>query len=223
MKKSLSLIFSLIFLRTNSAFSTSSSTTNHGFLPTRFSTMTTAATPSVSDRIAGSIIGFYAGDALAMPVHWYYNIAQLEADFGRITKYEAPKPKFAGSILNLSNTGGGGRGSDKGNIIGDVICHGKKQFWIKGGDFHYHHGMKAGENTLDALVSRVLQQSIISKSGIFDQDDFRSKYISFMTTPGSHNDSYAGTAHRMFFANWMNGVEPHLCPGRPFLYDQFEL
>jgi len=28
--------------------------------------------------------------------------------------------------MNLSNTGGGGRGSDKGSIIGDVICHGKK-------------------------------------------------------------------------------------------------
>ena len=24
-----------------------------------------------------------------------------------------------------------------------------------------------------------------------------------MTTPGSHNDVYAATAHRMFFANWV--------------------
>lgn len=29
-------------------------------------------------------------------------------------------------------TGGGGRGSDKGSIIGDVICHGKKKYWLKG-------------------------------------------------------------------------------------------
>jgi hypothetical protein len=30
-----------------------------------------------------------------------------------------------GSILNLSNTGGGGRGSDEGDIVGTVILHGK--------------------------------------------------------------------------------------------------
>ena len=30
-----------------------------------------------------------------------------------------------GSILNLSNTGGGGRGTDEGDIVGSVILHGK--------------------------------------------------------------------------------------------------
>ncbi len=35
--------------------------------------------------------------------------------------------------MNLSNTGGGGRGSDKGDIIGDVILHGKKKYWLRGG------------------------------------------------------------------------------------------
>lgn len=48
--------------------------------------------------------------------------------------------------MNLSNTGGGGRGSDKGEIVGSVILHGKKEFWKKGGNFHYHHGMKPGNN-----------------------------------------------------------------------------
>lgn len=31
--------------------------------------------------------------------------------------------------MQLSNTGGAGRGSQTGNIIGDVINHGKKKFW----------------------------------------------------------------------------------------------
>jgi len=51
--------------------------------------------------------------------------------------------------MNLSNTGGGGRGSDQGSIIGDVINHGKKQYWQKGSNFHYHYGLQAGENTLE--------------------------------------------------------------------------
>ena len=85
--------------------------------------------PSLSERCMGALVGFYCGDALAMPVHWYYDVSQLKRDFGEITKYEAPKSTFKGSIMNLSNTGGGGRGSDQGNIVGDVILHGKKQFW----------------------------------------------------------------------------------------------
>lgn len=102
-------------------------------------------TISSSDRIKGALIGFYCGDALAMPVHWYYDLRQLKRDFpSGITRFEEPKPKFPGSIMNLSNTGGGGRGSDQGSIVGDVILHGKKQFWLRGAGYHYHHGMKAG-------------------------------------------------------------------------------
>ena len=40
-----------------------------------------------------------------------------------------PKARHPSSIMQLSNTGGAGRGSQTGNIIGDVINHGKKKFW----------------------------------------------------------------------------------------------
>lgn len=46
--------------------------------------------------------------------------------------------------MNLSNTGGGGRGSDTGDIIGKVILHGKKKYWLRGGSYHYHLGLDAG-------------------------------------------------------------------------------
>lgn len=174
------------------------------------STMANEST-MIRDRIKGSMLGFYIGDALAMPVHWYYDTRQLQRDFGRITKYEAPKDRFPGSIMNLSNTGGGGRGSDKGEVVGNVILHGKKQFWLKGGNYHYHHGMKAGENTVDALVTKVLVKSMIDRKGL-DVEHFRSEYINFMTTPGTHTDTYAGTCHRMFFRNWSEGKPPAECP-----------
>lgn len=113
--------------------------------------------------------------------------------------------------MNLSNTGGGGRGSDKGEIIGDVICHGKRQFWLKGGQFHYHHGLKAGEGTLEASLERLLLRSMNKNGGRLNKDDYLSSYISFMTTPNSHNDVYAGTCHRMFFANHVQGKDPKKC------------
>ena len=96
---------------------------------------------NIRDKVAGSLVGFYSGDALAMPVHWYYDLNQLRDDFGRIEKYEAPKKRFPGSIMNLSNTGGGGRGSDQGDIVGTVILHGKKEFWKRGAGYHYHNGI----------------------------------------------------------------------------------
>ena len=61
-----------------------------------------------------------------------------------------------GSIMGVSNTYGPGRGGDDGPIIGDVICHGKRKYWAHGTSYHYHRGMKAGENTLDALVGDTL-------------------------------------------------------------------
>lgn len=38
-------------------------------------------------------------------------------------------------------------------------------------------------------------------SGDYDADNYRKVYMEFMQTPGSHNDTYAATAHRMFFQN----------------------
>lgn len=43
-------------------------------------------------------------------------------------------------------------------------------------------------------------------------NDFLSAYVTFMTTKDSHNDTYAGTCHRMFFENWVKKVELKECP-----------
>ena len=67
--------------------------------------------------------------------------------------------------MNLSNTGGGGRGSDKGDIIGSVINHGKKQFWGRGLNFHYHQSLQAGENTLEGQLARLLMRTISEDKG----------------------------------------------------------
>ncbi|CAD7937702.1 unnamed protein product [Amoebophrya sp. A25] len=183
------------------------------------------------NRVRGALWGMYIGDALSMPVHWYYDRRRIQQDFGKIEGYARPVAKFPGSIMNLSNTGGGGRGSDQGNIIGDVILHGKRDFWLRGGQYHYHHGMQPGENTLDTLLCRLLVNTIQANPDLLEVenydnigslgpggknggqesgsvgpsalvDKYLEEYARFMTTPGSHNDVYAATAHRMFFANW---------------------
>jgi hypothetical protein len=42
----------------------------------------------------------FVGDALAMPVHWYYDVAALQRDFGTIRNYQAPKDFHPNSILS---------------------------------------------------------------------------------------------------------------------------
>lgn len=173
-----------------------------------------AAGLTVRDRRRAALFGLFCADSLAMPVHWYYSLDQLKRDYGKIEGYVKPKEHLEGSILNLSNTGGGGRGSDKGSIIGDVINHGKKQYWGRGLNYHYHLGLEAGDNTLEASLARLLLRTLGSAdAGGVDAApaSFLSAYVTFMTTPGSHNDTYASTCHRMFFANYVKGVAPERC------------
>lgn len=76
---------------------------------------------------------------------------------------------------------------------------------------HYHHGMRAGENTLNAVVARLLVRTMTTEKGACRPSSFLDAYVKFMTTPGSHNDSYAETFHRMFFKNFAEGVPPDSC------------
>ena len=165
------------------------------------------------DRARAALWGMHIGDALAMPVHWYYDLGQLRRDHGSIRGYVAPTDKLPGSIMSLSNTGGGGRGSDAGTIVGDVILHGKRKYWSRGANWHYHRGMAAGENTLELTISRDCFMASLTEHGMdFKREDVRDRYIALMTTPDSHNDTYAGTCHRMFFANRENGLPLDECP-----------
>lgn len=125
----------------------------------------------------------------------------MKKDYGVIRGYVDPVEKLPGSIMSKSSTGGGGRGAYKGNIIGDVIFHGKKQFWRPGADYHYHHLLKAGESTLEVTLMKRAMDVSTRAGGVFDADKIREDYITFMTTKDSHNDTYCGTCHRMFFAN----------------------
>ena len=54
-------------------------------------------------------------------------------------------------------------------------------------------------------------RSITNNSGRHDASKWLEAYVSFMTTPGSHNDTYAESYHRDFFLNFSKGVKPENC------------
>ena len=70
------------------------------------------------DRWRGALWGMFVGDALAMPVHWYYDVAALQRDFGVVRDFQSPRDFHPSSIMSLASTGGAGRGSQEGEVVG---------------------------------------------------------------------------------------------------------
>ena len=171
-------------------------------------------------RIRAALQLSFIADALAMPVHWFYNPLHILAAFpGGISQFEAA-PKFhPSSIMNLHSTSGGGRANLAKNsaqiqVVGDVILKGKQHYWGIPNQ-HYHRGLAAGENTLNAHCARLVIRSLAQNAGAYDARIFLNNYINFMTaeTP-QHPDTYAESYHRGFFANFAKGIAPDKCAAK---------
>lgn len=157
--------------------------------------------PSGHARAEGALFGLLIGDALAMPAHWYYNTAALHKDYGTISDYLKPRNPHPDSILWRSHYAVPDPRYD--------ILHDQARFWGKPG-IHYHQFLEAGENTLNLKLCRLLLHSLMEKNG-YDPDDYLKRYIAFMTTPGSHRDTYVEEYHRHFFTRLAEGRSPRKC------------
>ncbi|MBJ7259167.1 MAG: ADP-ribosylglycohydrolase family protein [Chthoniobacterales bacterium] len=155
------------------------------------------------ERKRNCLLGAFLGDALAMPVHWYYGRAALRRDYGRVADLVAPKNPHADSILWRSSYAAlDARGE---------ILHDQAKYWGQRG-VHYHQFLRAGENTLNAQLAFVLLESLRACGG-YDRGDYTRRYIGFMTTPGSHRDTYVEECHRNFFSKYARGKNPGDCGG----------
>ncbi len=156
---------------------------------------------SGESRSRGAIYGLFIGDALAMPVHWYYDRGALKRDYGHVIDYAAPKNPHPDSILWRSTY-------QPVNSKGEIL-HEQAQYWGRRG-IHYHQFLKAGENTLNATLCCLVMESL-NQAGGYDADDYLKRYIAFMTTPGSHRDTYVEEYHRYFFTQFAKGASPRKC------------
>jgi ADP-ribosylglycohydrolase len=155
----------------------------------------------VEERTLGALYGLFVGDALSMPAHWYYDRRAIDRDYGRIVDYLPPQNPHPDSILWRSRYAPPRPGFD--------ILHDQARYWGRKG-VHYHQFLRPGENTLNLLLCRLLLTSLDSCGG-YDPDDFLERYIAFMTTPGSHRDTYVEECHRHFFTNLAAGRPPRRC------------
>jgi ADP-ribosyl-[dinitrogen reductase] hydrolase len=147
------------------------------------------------------MVGMFIGDALAMPVHWYYDTQALKEDYGKVSDYLQPRNPHPDSILWRSSYNPANRSCD--------ILHGQRQYWGKR-DIHYHQFLRAGENTLNLQLARELLL-LLQRDGNYSVDSWLDCLITFMTTPGSHNDTYIEEYLRHFFNNYSSGIKPSQC------------
>ena len=155
----------------------------------------------IESKKRGCIYGLFIGDALAMSVHWYYDRIALKRDYGHVTNYMAPRNPHPDSILWRSSY-------EPINKKGDIL-HEQAKYWGQRG-IHYHQFLKAGENTLNLKLCALLIESINEKGG-YEAEDYLERYITYMTTPGNHRDTYVEEYHRHFFTQYAKGVPPGKC------------
>lgn len=157
----------------------------------------------MSDSLHGMAWGSFIGDALAMPVHWYYDRAALHRDYGIVRDYVPPRNPHPGSILWRSEyTALNARGE---------ILHDQAEYWGRR-DIHYHQFLRAGENTLNLQLAKMLMESLVAR-GSYEPDGYLQRYTEFMLTPGQHRDTYVEECHRKFFTAYARGTAPRKCAG----------
>ena len=156
------------------------------------------------DRIDASsqaFLGSLIADAVAMPVHWYYDRQALARDYGQIDGYCAPRNPHADSILWRSSYTAASSKTD--------ILHEQAQYWGQRG-IHYHQFLAAGENTLNQQLALELYD-LSRRDRDYDPERWLDRYMAFMLAPGRHRDTYVEEYHRHFFANLAAERKPINC------------
>jgi len=155
----------------------------------------------MNDRLQNALLGALVADAVAMPVHWYYDTDALDRDYGQLTDYLAPHNPHPDSILWRSKY-------TARNPKGEIL-HDQAQYWGKQG-VHYHQFLPAGDNTINFLLGVQLYRSSV-RAGGYDPEKWLALYIELMRKPGWHRDTYLEEYHRAFFDNYAQGKDPLDC------------
>ena len=184
-------------------------------------------------RLQNALWGLFIGDALAMPAHWYYSVDNIRKVFdGGIRDYQAPPhPHLESFMVGMAYHPDVETAKRQGRAFDILHAHARlyhtsySTLEIRSTErekahgnpvpgiadrYHYHHGLKAGENTLAAHLVRVLMRSVI-RCGRYDPNAFIEDFIAHMITPGRNHDPYCEIYIRRWFENYSRGLPPHGC------------
>lgn len=148
-----------------------------------------------------AMLGALVADAVAMPVHWYYDTSALDRDYPDMESYQAPRNPHPDSILWRSKYVPRNQEAD--------ILHDQARFWGQRG-IHYHQFLPAGGNTLNFLLGTELYRLVV-ETGAYHPRAWLDRYVACMRTPGWHRDTYVEEYHRAFFDNRARGCRLDRC------------
>lgn len=137
------------------------------------------AASGVADAATRSLLGALVADAVALPVHWYYDVAALDRDYPELCRlpesldYLAPRSPHPDSILWRSSYVAAGPQFD---ILGDQAT-----FWGRRG-VHYHQLLPAGGNTLNFQLAVELYR-MLRRDRDYDPERWLDHYVAFMRAP----------------------------------------
>ena len=166
--------------------------------------MSDAHAPAPRDGAAlAALAGALVADALAMPVHWYYDTAALDRDYPDLSadRYLGPRDPHADSILWRSHWT---PPSPRVDILREQAA-----FWGRRG-VHYHQFLEPGGNTLNYQLAVELFR-MLRRDRDHDPERWLDHYVAFMLEPGRHRDTYVEEFHRHFFTNLGAGRTPINC------------
>ena len=154
-----------------------------------------------------ALLGSLVADAVAMPVHWYYDRAALDRDYPVLADprvplgYLPPHAPHPDSILWRSQWTAPDAKHD--------ILRDQARFWgVRG--VHYHQFLATGENTLNFQLAVELF-ALLRHDRDYDPERWLDRYVAFMLEPGRHHDTYVEECHRHFFTNLAAGRKPISC------------
>jgi ADP-ribosylglycohydrolase len=162
-----------------------------------------------ADKLKGSLYGMLVGDAVAVPVHWFYSPENIRKEYGEITGIVAAKPNHAESMVQgMSYTGTIDIMHDKahyyeGNTIAKMAKMSKEEEDARRDDHgnfigatanervHYHRTLLQGQNTANACIARLAMRYLGAANAggqdKYNPDEFLESLYNYMVSAPPKN------------------------------------
>lgn len=173
----------------------------------RIGLSSTASELGAEERIRRALLGMQAGDALAAPLHWYYDIDVMKQHLREAWGCEQLRCYAAvPQGLHHPDSWNYMKSFDAAACKIDLM-HGKPP-WAPG--MFYHQELQPGEATHTVALANLLTRSI-AEDGQYDYSKYLQRYVDFWRVPGQNTDTYIEIVHRHFFERLADGTPLHEC------------